>query len=47
MPGSGHFGLLGIQERAELIGAQLLIESAPGEGTRLTISLLDTPPNGL
>ena len=39
MTGSGHFGLLGIQERAELIGAQLLIESAPGEGTRLTISL--------
>jgi signal transduction histidine kinase len=39
MTGSGHFGLLGIQERAELMGARLLIESVPGEGTRLTISL--------
>ena len=39
MTGSGHFGLLGIQERAELMGARLLIESAPGAGTRLTISL--------
>ncbi len=39
MAGSGHFGLLGIQERAEIIGARLLIESEPGEGTRLNISL--------
>ena len=39
--GSGHFGLLGIQERAEMMGARLLIESEPGEGTRLTISLPD------
>ena len=39
MAGSGHFGLLGIQERAEIIGAWLLIESEPGEGTRLNISL--------
>ena len=42
MTGSGHFGLLGIQERAEIIGARFTIESKPGEGTRLTISL----PNG-
>ncbi len=39
MTASGHFGLLGIQERAELMGARLQIESAPGEGTRLIISL--------
>jgi signal transduction histidine kinase len=39
--GSGHFGLLGIQERAELISARLQIESTPGKGTRLTISLPD------
>ncbi len=43
MTGSGHFGLLGIQERAELMGARLLIESAPGEGTRLTIALPTVP----
>ncbi len=39
MAGNGHFGLLGIQERAELIGGQLTIESRPGAGTLLTISL--------
>jgi signal transduction histidine kinase len=46
MTGSGHFGLLGIQERAELMGARLLIESTPGNGTRLTISLPNMTPNG-
>ncbi|HLF75217.1 MAG TPA: ATP-binding protein [Anaerolineales bacterium] len=35
----GHFGLLGIRERAELIGARLEVESAPGKGTRLRVSL--------
>ncbi|MCJ7701020.1 MAG: ATP-binding protein, partial [Anaerolineales bacterium] len=34
---SGHFGLLGIHERSELIGAQFEIHSTPGEGTRLEI----------
>lgn len=33
----GHFGLLGIHERAELIGARLDLDSRPGEGTRLQI----------
>ncbi|HEX9679889.1 MAG TPA: ATP-binding protein [Anaerolineales bacterium] len=32
----GHYGLLGLQERAELLGAELHIHSLPGEGTRLT-----------
>lgn len=36
---SGHFGLLGIRERANLLGARLEIESAPGEGTRLRVRL--------
>jgi signal transduction histidine kinase len=35
----GHFGLLGIQERAESIGARFVIDSAPEAGTRLTIML--------
>ncbi|MGL4649972.1 MAG: HAMP domain-containing sensor histidine kinase [Caldilineaceae bacterium] len=35
----GHFGLLGIQERADLIGAKLTIDSAPGRGTRITVHL--------
>jgi signal transduction histidine kinase len=33
----GHFGLLGLYERAELIGAHLEIRSSPGKGTRLSI----------
>jgi signal transduction histidine kinase len=36
---SGHFGLLGVHERADLIGARLEIESALGKGTRLKVRL--------
>ena len=36
---SGNFGLLGIHERAELIGAQFKIRSSLGKGTQLEISL--------
>lgn len=36
---SGHYGLLGIQERAELIGARLKIQSVTGKGTQLAITL--------
>ncbi len=36
---NGHFGLLGIHERADLIGARLEIESALGGGTRLRLVL--------
>ncbi|MCA9872876.1 MAG: hypothetical protein KC441_04460 [Anaerolineales bacterium] len=39
MAPTGHFGLLGVQERAEAIGAWLQIESAPGQGTCLQVSL--------
>jgi len=35
----GHFGLLGMNERAELIGARLGVESQPGHGTRISVSL--------
>lgn len=31
----GHFGLLGMRERADAIGAVLDVESTPGEGTRI------------
>ncbi len=30
---AGHLGLLGIRERLELIGGEMKIETAPGEGT--------------
>ncbi|HEX7974173.1 MAG TPA: ATP-binding protein [Anaerolineales bacterium] len=36
---SGHYGLLGLQERAELIGAALKIQSSPGQGSELVIRL--------
>ena len=36
---SGHFGLLGLHERAELIGAELEIQSRPGLGSRISVHL--------
>jgi signal transduction histidine kinase len=39
----GHFGLVGMRERAERIGGTLTIESAIGKGTDLTL----TTPAGL
>jgi two-component system sensor histidine kinase UhpB len=38
---SGHFGLLGIRERADLIGARLEVKSEEGQGTRLSVRLAD------
>ncbi|MGB9299288.1 MAG: GAF domain-containing sensor histidine kinase [Anaerolineae bacterium] len=35
----GHLGLVSMQERAELIEAQLAIESSPGQGTRIALRL--------
>jgi signal transduction histidine kinase len=35
----GHFGLVGLREQADLIGAELRIESGAGTGTRLHITL--------
>jgi signal transduction histidine kinase len=35
----GGFGLLGIRERVDLLGGALTIESTPGSGTRLRISV--------
>jgi two-component system sensor histidine kinase UhpB len=39
---SGHFGLLGLHERAELINAKLDIQSSPDQGTQLVINLPST-----
>ncbi len=36
---SGHFGLTGMRERAEAIGATLRVESSPGEGTTVRLAL--------
>jgi len=35
---SGHFGLLGMFERADLFGGDLKLESKPGTGTRLVVT---------
>jgi signal transduction histidine kinase len=44
---SGHFGFLGMRERADLIGARLDVQSDTGKGTRLTVTLPSSsdPPN--
>jgi signal transduction histidine kinase len=39
MAPTGHFGLLGMQERAELVGARLMINSALGQGTHVIVKL--------
>lgn len=44
-PGSG-LGLLGMRERALLIGARIAVDSAPGMGTRVSLEVPVTPsPN--
>jgi signal transduction histidine kinase len=35
----GHFGIVGLREQAEIIGAELLIESKPNKGTEVILSL--------
>lgn len=37
VPLVGGFGLLGMSERAEHIGAQLTIQSQPGQGTEIVV----------
>ncbi|MHC0068314.1 AAA family ATPase, partial [Nostoc sp. UIC 10890] len=39
IPLSGGFGLLGMSERAERIGAQLTIQSQPGQGTEIIATI--------
>jgi signal transduction histidine kinase len=36
---SGQMGLIGMQERAQSIGGQIEVDSQPGQGTRLTLSV--------
>jgi signal transduction histidine kinase len=36
---NGHFGLLGIYERTEMIGAKLIIQSTPAHGSRITVTI--------
>jgi two-component system sensor histidine kinase DegS len=34
----GHFGLMGMRERLQLLGGKLVIKSTPGQGTRVLIT---------
>ena len=38
-PTEGHFGLLGIAERAKRLGAELTVKSEPGMGTIVTVQI--------
>jgi len=45
-PKDGHFGLLGIRERTERLGGQVLITSAPGMGTSVRVEIPTNSSNG-
>ncbi len=36
---NGHFGLIGMRERAERLGGHFAVRSAPGEGTELSVEV--------
>jgi two-component system nitrate/nitrite sensor histidine kinase NarX len=38
-PPEGHFGLVLMRERAQAVGAELAVDSTPGHGTRVELSL--------
>jgi len=44
---SGHFGLLGMFERADLMGGSIQINSFPGKGTRLIVIVPTSPAQKL
>jgi len=43
---SGHYGLLGLQERAQMVGGSLLLSSAQGAGTALRFRVRLAPSPG-
>ena len=43
---AGHFGLQSMRERAQLVGGWLKLESAPGQGTRVIVTLPYAPLAG-
>jgi signal transduction histidine kinase len=45
-PDQRHFGIMGMYERAALIGAHLQVRSEPGSGTTITVKApIETPPD--
>jgi anti-sigma regulatory factor (Ser/Thr protein kinase) len=45
-PGPGHYGLIGMKERASQIGATLEVNSHPGAGTTISVILPASVPAG-
>jgi signal transduction histidine kinase len=43
-PGGTRYGLTGMQARADLVGAELRIDSTPGRGTRVSITVPFSEP---
>jgi signal transduction histidine kinase len=43
LPRPGHYGLVGLSEMAQLIGADLRIDSAPNQGTTVSVTLRIVP----
>jgi signal transduction histidine kinase len=37
--GSKHLGLIGIREQAEMVGGELIIQSTPGQGTKIIVRM--------
>ncbi len=44
---TGHFGLLGMRERARALGAQLVVTSRPGRGTAVILRLRTNAKGGI
>jgi signal transduction histidine kinase len=42
---AGHFGLIGMQERAARIGAEFTLDSAPGSGTSIRVRACPSSPS--
>jgi signal transduction histidine kinase len=40
---AGHFGMLDMRERAQALGSQLVIESAPANGTIISVEVAMQP----
>ncbi len=36
----GHFGLINMRERVEMVGGKLQVESAPGRGTTIAVEMI-------
>lgn len=46
VPADGHFGLMGMTERAKRLAGGLVVQSTPGRGTRLTVEIPLQPADG-